>query len=133
MSSARPVIAVNVVRALFRSVVRQHSFPPLNTLALVHRLSPLLSRDRTLPPPPRICPREIGHLPPAGVGDGVRYVSAMVISPAAGSALGRARGPSKSWLGPKFSCGQLILRKISKFDATRCQILRLKCRKFDIG
>ena len=24
-------------------------------------------------------------------------------------------------------CGQLILRKISKFDATRCQILRLKC------
>jgi len=28
-------------------------------------------------------------------------------------------------------CGQLILRKISKFDATRCQILRLKCSKFD--
>ena len=28
-------------------------------------------------------------------------------------------------------CGQLILRKISKFDATRCQILRLKCTKFD--
>jgi len=27
--------------------------------------------------------------------------------------------------------GQLILRKISKFDATRCQILRLKCTKFD--
>jgi len=33
---------------------------------------------------------------------------------------------------PKFSavllthCSQLILRKISKFDATRCQILRLK-------
>jgi len=26
---------------------------------------------------------------------------------------------------------QLILRKISKFDATRCQILRLKCTKFD--
>jgi len=25
----------------------------------------------------------------------------------------------------------LILRKISKFDATRCQILRLKCTKFD--
>jgi len=68
------VIAVNVVRALFRSVVRQHSFPPLNTLALVHRLSPLLSRDRTFPAPPRICPLEIGHLPPAGVGDGVRYV-----------------------------------------------------------
>jgi len=27
-------------------------------------------------------------------------------------------------------CGQLILRKISKSDATRCQILRLKCTKF---
>jgi len=25
----------------------------------------------------------------------------------------------------------LILGKISKFDATRCQILRLKCTKFD--
>ena len=25
----------------------------------------------------------------------------------------------------------MILRKISKFDATRCQILRLKCTKFD--
>jgi len=25
----------------------------------------------------------------------------------------------------------LILRKISKFDATRCQILKLKCQKFD--
>jgi len=28
-------------------------------------------------------------------------------------------------------CGQSILRKINKFDATRCQILRLKCTKFD--
>ena len=28
-------------------------------------------------------------------------------------------------------CGQLILGKISKYDATRCQILRLKCTKFD--
>jgi len=28
-------------------------------------------------------------------------------------------------------CGQLDLRKISKFDATKCQILRLKCTKFD--
>ena len=25
----------------------------------------------------------------------------------------------------------MILRKIGKFDATRCQILRLKCTKFD--
>jgi len=28
-------------------------------------------------------------------------------------------------------CGQLILSKISKIGATRCQILRLKCTKFD--
>jgi len=28
-------------------------------------------------------------------------------------------------------CDQLILRKISKFDAISCQILRLKCAKFD--
>ena len=27
--------------------------------------------------------------------------------------------------------GQLILRKISKIVATSCQILRLKCTKFD--
>ena len=26
-------------------------------------------------------------------------------------------------------CGQLILGKINKFDATRCQILRQKCTK----
>jgi len=30
-------------------------------------------------------------------------------------------------------CGLLILRKISKIGATRCQILRLKCTKFDFG
>ena len=29
--------------------------------------------------------------------------------------------------------GHLILRKIMKFVATRCQILRLKCTKFDFG
>ena len=29
--------------------------------------------------------------------------------------------------------GQLILRKIIKIDPTRCQILRLKCTKFDFG
>jgi len=28
-------------------------------------------------------------------------------------------------------CGQLILRKMSKIGATRYQILRLKCTKFD--
>jgi len=30
-------------------------------------------------------------------------------------------------------CGQLILRKIIKIVATRCQILRLKYTKFDFG
>jgi len=30
-------------------------------------------------------------------------------------------------------CGQLILRKNSKIGATRCQILRLKCTKFDFS
>ena len=34
-------------------------------------------------------------------------------------------------LNTKF--GQLILRKIIITDATRCQILRLKCTKFDSG
>ena len=29
--------------------------------------------------------------------------------------------------------GHLILRKIIKIVATRCQILRLKCTKFDFG
>jgi len=29
-------------------------------------------------------------------------------------------------------CGQLMLRKISKIGAIRCQILRLKCTKFDL-
>jgi len=29
--------------------------------------------------------------------------------------------------------GQLILRKISEIVATRCQILRLKCTKFNFG
>ena len=29
--------------------------------------------------------------------------------------------------------GYLILRKIFKFVATRCHILRLKCSKFDFG
>ena len=29
--------------------------------------------------------------------------------------------------------GQLIFRKISEIVATRCQILRLKCTKFDFG
>jgi len=44
---------------------------------------------------------------------------------------------SKLWLGhPNLAalltrCGQLILRKIIKFDITRCQILRIKSTKFD--
>jgi len=55
--------------------------------------------------------------------------------------------PPKSWLAPKFSRPQIVDRpqisrtldtlwsidsqKNSKFDATRCQILRLKCTKFN--
>jgi len=43
------------------------------------------------------------------------------------------------WVPICFHCsnckkfGQLILRKIIKIVATRCQILRLKCTKFDFG
>ena len=37
----------------------------------------------------------------------------------------------KAQLEKCIHCGQLILVKISKFDVTRCQILRLKCTKFD--
>jgi len=57
-----------------------------------------------------------------------------------GSALGPEGGgaqapPNRGWAPnlavPFTNCGQLIIRKISKFDATRCQILRLKCKKFD--
>jgi len=36
------------------------------------------------------------------------------------------RRPATSWAN-----GQLILRKINKIGTTRCQILRLKCIKFD--
>jgi len=30
-------------------------------------------------------------------------------------------------------CGQLIIRKIFKLVATRCQIFSLKCAKFNFG
>ena len=40
-------------------------------------------------------------------------------------------GDSVYWFCTKF--GQLILRKIIKIVATRCQILRPKCTKFDFG
>jgi len=65
-------------------------------------------------------------------------------APWGGSTLGPGGQAPKSWLAPsQFAarppnlavllthCGQLIIRKISKFDATRCQILRLKCTTFD--
>jgi len=39
--------------------------------------------------------------------------------------------PSSHFLGQCTHCGQLILMKITKIGATRCQILRLKCTKFD--
>ena len=76
-----------------------------------------------------------------------------VLSYSGSSTLGPGgTGSSKSWLAHKFSrppklwlatrspranlavllahCGQLILSKISKYDTTRYQILRLKCTKF---
>jgi len=46
---------------------------------------------------------------------------------------------TKMWVPICLSCsnctkfGQLILRKIIKIVATRCQILRLKCTKCDFG
>jgi len=46
---------------------------------------------------------------------------------------------TKMWVQICFYCsnctkfGQLILRKIIKIVSTRCQILRLKCTKFDFG
>ena len=45
----------------------------------------------------------------------------------------REREINKNTSRKMLHCGQLILRKISKYehDATRCQILRLKCTKFD--
>ena len=36
-------------------------------------------------------------------------------------------------IGKYTKFGQLILRKIIKIVATRCQFLRLKCTKFDFG
>jgi len=37
----------------------------------------------------------------------------------------------KKWQG--YTLVNLILKKISKIGATRCQILRLKCTKIDLG
>ena len=47
----------------------------------------------------------------------------------AGLGGGRAQPPKLAKLLTQ--CGQLILKKISNSDATRCHILRLKCTKFD--
>ena len=48
--------------------------------------------------------------------------------------MGRENPQTKRFLVQFKKCmhyGQLILRKISEIGATRCQILRLKCTKFD--
>ena len=42
-----------------------------------------------------------------------------------------SRRPLVGWDGMKF--GQLILRRIVKIVASKCQILRLKCTKIDFG
>ena len=44
---------------------------------------------------------------------------------------GMFEGPKKTQVEQCMHCGQLILEKITKYGATRCQILRLKCTKFD--
>jgi len=49
---------------------------------------------------------------------------------------GRGHRPPSRGQAPNLAvllthCGQLMLRKIGKFDATRFQTLRLKFRKFD--
>ena len=38
---------------------------------------------------------------------------------------------TKTQLEKRLHCGQLIFGEIIKFDATRCQILRLECTEFD--
>jgi len=43
---------------------------------------------------------------------------------------GAIRPPSPEF-GHSIHCGQLVLIKISKIGATRYQILRIKCTKFD--
>jgi len=40
---------------------------------------------------------------------------------------------SSRWMENCTKFGQLILSKIIKIAATSCQILRLKCTKFDFG
>jgi len=72
---------------------------------------------------------------PSAVAVGTRAAAALT---SGGSRLGGAQArPSKSWLWPPdfavllTHCGRFVLRKVSKFDATRCRILRLKCTKFD--
>ena len=42
-----------------------------------------------------------------------------------------ATSPTKKLSVLLTHCGRLILRKISKFGATRCQILKVKCIKLD--
>ena len=38
---------------------------------------------------------------------------------------------TKTHVGKRTHCGPFIIRKISEFDATRCQISKPKCIKFD--
>ena len=52
------------------------------------------------------------------------------------SGQGKVRENKKSQGKCDLACtkfGQLVLRKIIEIVATRCQILRLKCTKFDFG
>jgi len=65
-------------------------------------------------------------------------ISGVIFSPASGG-FGPRPNPGLPLVPICFYClncttfGQLILCKIIKIVATRCQILRLKCTKFDFG
>ena len=50
---------------------------------------------------------------------------------AGGNSPGNSKYPPEIWQHEKF--GQLILMRIIEIVAIRCQILRLKCTKFDFG
>ena len=62
----------------------------------------------------------------------------VVMQPVAAPAWGQGAQDPKPCLGPPnlatilTHCGQLIPREISKLDAARCHILRLKCTELDI-
>ena len=63
-----------------------------------------------------------------GEGTGVSKAT-----PATQNASQKSSGDTNKEVGGQFKFSQLILRKIIKIVVTRCNILRLKCTKFDFG